>query len=518
METDVVIVGTGFAGLGQAIRLRQEGIDSFVVLERAGDVGGTWRDNTYPGAACDVPSHLYSFSFAPNPEWSRSFSAQDEILAYLRDCADRLGVRPHLRFGHEVTGARWCADEGRWHVETTGGNYRARVLVSATGALSDPCLPGLPGLDRFAGTTFHSARWDHDHDLTGRRVAVIGTGASAIQFVPQIQPKVENLTLFQRTPPWVLPRWDRPFRGWERWLFRNLPLTQRLARAGIYWGREGYVLGFAFDPRVMRAAERFARRHLHHQVPGTELRAKLTPDYTIGCKRVLISNDYYPSLTQPNVDVVTDPIGEIRPAGVMTAGGEMHPVDTIIFGTGFRVTDIPAAARICGRDGTSLAEHWHGGMEAHKGTSVAGFPNLFLLVGPNTGLGHSSQVFMIESQLAYVTDAVRCVLGAGAAATVEVRPEAQAAWNDDIQAAMGRTVWTTGGCRSWYLDEQGRNTTLWPDFTWRFRRHTRRFDPGAYVLSVDGDRPRHVGAVNGAHVRVAPGLGEGVLEGPRVLG
>jgi cation diffusion facilitator CzcD-associated flavoprotein CzcO len=383
-----------------------------------------------------------------------------------------------------VLEARWNEEDSRWQVATSGDRFRAQVLISATGALSDPSVPGLPGLDCFEGTAFHSAGWDHDHDLAGERVAVIGTGASAIQFVPQIQPRVGRLHLFQRTPPWVLPRWDRAFTGPERWLFRHVPLTQRLARTGIYWGREAYVFGFAVDPRLMGAAERLARRHLERQVPDPELRAKLTPGYTIGCKRVLISNDYYPSLSRPNVEVVCEGVAEIRPRSIVTTGGAEHPVDTIIFGTGFHVTDIPAAAHIVGRGGVTLREHWRDGMAAHRGATVAGFPNLFLLVGPNTGLGHTSQVFMIESQIAYVLDALRHLEGLGGdASELEVRPEALARWNDDIQAAMRSTVWTSGGCRSWYLDEHGRNTTLWPGFTWRFRRETAQFDPSAYRFS-----------------------------------
>ena len=487
-SVQVVIVGSGFAGLGMAARLKQMGIDDFVVLERAAEVGGTWRDNTYPGAACDVPSHLYSFSFAPNPDWSSSFSPQPEIQDYLERCATGFGVRPHIRFGAEVRHARWDDAVQRWHVETSAPGIRgvpekevlqARYLVSATGALSDPSLPDLPGLETFAGTAFHSARWRHDHDLTGERVAVIGTGASAIQFVPRIQPRVGQLSVFQRTPPWIIPRWDRRFTRPERWMYRHLPFTQRLARTGIYWGREMYVFGFAFDPRLMGAAELVARAHLRRQVPDPELRARLTPDYTIGCKRILISNDYLPALSQPNVDLVTSGIAEVRERSIVTADGTERPVDTIIFGTGFHVTDMPVASRITGRGGVLLADHWRDGAHAHRGTTTGGFPNLFMLVGPNTGLGHTSQVFMIESQINYVADALRQA-GARGAATVEVRPEAEAAWNTQVQRDMEGTVWTTGRCASWYLDDSGRNTTLWPSFTFRFRRETRRFDPAAY--------------------------------------
>jgi cation diffusion facilitator CzcD-associated flavoprotein CzcO len=487
VRTRVLIVGTGFAGLGMAIRLKQAGITDFTVLERAGEVGGTWRDNTYPGAACDVPSHLYSFSFAPNPDWSRSFSPQGEIQDYLRRTAADFGVRPHIRFHHEVLGAAWDGSEQRWRVRTNEGDFEAAVLISATGALSDPAIPALPGLDSFEGTVFHSARWRHDHDLTGERVAVVGTGASAIQFVPQIQPEVAHLTVFQRTPPWILPRMDRAFCGAERWAFRHLPALQRALRAGIYWGREQMVAGFVVAPNLMRVAERLARSHLERSVPDPALRAKLTPDYRIGCKRILISNDYLPALAQPNVDVVASGVAEIRPRSVVAADGTEREVDTIIFGTGFHVTDIPVAERIVGRHGISLRDRWADGMKAYKGTAVAGFPNLFLLVGPNTGLGHSSQVFMIESQIAYALDAVRHIDRTGA--VVEVRADAETAWDAGVQRAMGRTVWTTGGCASWYLDARGRNTTLWPGPTWRFRRHTARFDADAYRVIEPAPRP-----------------------------
>ena len=349
-----------------------------------------------------------------------------------------------------------------------------------TGPLSEPSIPALPGLERFEGTTFHSATWDHDHDLDGERVAVIGTGASAIQFVPQIQPRVGRLHLFQRTAPWIMPRPDRPLKGWERRLYRAVPAAQLLMRAGIYWARESFVLGFR-HPRAMRWAQRLALRHLHHQVRDPELRRKLTPSYRMGCKRVLISNDYLPALGRENVEVVTDAIREVRERSIVGADGSEREVDTIIFGTGFHVTDMPAAERVRGRDGRTLAEMWDGSPQAHLGTTVAGFPNLFFLVGPNTGLGHNSIVFMIESQCNYVLDALRLMEAEGAA-ELDVRPEAQAAYNARLQERMRGTVWTSGGCASWYLDARGRNTTLWPTFTWPFRERTRRLDPAQYEL------------------------------------
>jgi cation diffusion facilitator CzcD-associated flavoprotein CzcO len=479
-DVRVAVVGSGFSGLGMAIRLRHAGIEDFVVLERADDIGGTWRDNSYPGCACDVPSHLYSFSFAPNPDWTSTFSSQPEIWAYLRACAERYGVMGHVRFDHEVRDAAWDDDAQRWRIETSQGSLTAQVLVLGTGPLTEPAIPDLPGLDSFEGTTFHSATWDHDHDLAGARVAVVGTGASAIQFVPKVQRRADRLHVFQRTAPWIMPRPDRPLKAWERRLYRVLPAAQLLMRAGIYWGRESFVFGFR-HPRVMRLAERLARRHLRHQVRDPELRRKLTPTYRMGCKRVLISNDYLPALARPNVELVTDAIAEVRARSIVTADSVEREVDTIIFGTGFHVTDLPAAERIRGRDGLSLAEHWQGSPQAHMGSMVAGYPNLFFLVGPNTGLGHNSIVFMIESQCNYVLSALELMEGHGAA-ELDVRPEAQAAYNAALQERMRGTVWTAGGCASWYLDATGRNTTLWPSFTWPFRERTRRLDPAQYEL------------------------------------
>jgi cation diffusion facilitator CzcD-associated flavoprotein CzcO len=475
----VAIIGTGFAGLGMAIRLKQAGIEDFVVLERADDVGGTWRDNTYPGCQCDVPSHLYSFSFAPNPEWSRTFSRQEEIWDYLRECAERFGINPHVRFDHEVLEAAWDDESSRWCLQTPHGELTADVVVSGTGALSEPSIPSVPGLEDFEGAAFHSARWDHDFDLEGKRVAVVGTGASAIQFVPRIQPEVESLHLFQRTPPWVLPHSDRPITDRERGAFRRLPLLQRLTRSAIYWARETFVLNFV-NQRVAKLPERIGRRHLRRQVPDPELRRKLTPSYTFGCKRALISNDYYPALAEPNVEVVTDGIAEVRPHSIVGADGTEREVDAIIFGTGFRVHDMPVIERVRGRDGLTLAERWRDSMQAYVGTTIAGFPNFFMLLGPNTGLGHTSVVVMVEAQIAYVLDALHAMDQRGWQ-SIEVREDALLAYNQRIQEGLRGTVWNDGGCASWYLDGSGRNSTLWPSFTWRFRDRTRRFDPAPYV-------------------------------------
>ena len=479
----IAVLGAGFSGLGMSIRLKRAGIDDFVVLERAEQVGGTWHYNTYPGCQCDVPSHLYSFSFALNPDWSRTYSTQPEIWKYLRDCADRYGVPPHIRFGHEVLSAAWDEEGKVWQLETSRGRFTAEFLVAAPGGLSEPRIPSIPGLDSFEGAAFHSADWDHGHDLRGKRVAVVGTGASAIQIVPKIQPQVERLHVFQRTPAWVLRHTDRPVTRLEQRLFRAFPALQRLVRAGIYWSREALVLGMAQNPRRLRPLQRLARMHLRRQVPDRELREKLTPSFTIGCKRILLSNDYYPALTRPNVEVVTEGIREVRGSSVVSEDGAEREVDTIVFGTGFHVSDFPFAERVVGREEQVLGDVWAGSPEAYLGTTVSGFPNMFLLTGPNTGLGHNSIVYMIESQIDYVMDCLREVEQRGID-TVEVREDAQAAFNAEVQARMPGTVWNSGGCASWYLDANGRNSTIWPDFTWRFRQQTRRFDAEKYVLGT----------------------------------
>jgi cation diffusion facilitator CzcD-associated flavoprotein CzcO len=481
-HVDIAVVGTGFSGLGMAVKLREAGFSDFVLLERADELGGTWRDNHYPGCCCDVPSHVYSFSFALNPKWTRGFAPQSEIREYLNDVADDYGIRPFIRFGHEVTAAHWDEQAKRWTVETDGGTLTARVLVSGAGALSDPLIPDIPGRDSFQGAQFHSADWDHDHDLRGERVACIGTGASAIQFVPAIQPDVAQLHLFQRTPPWIMPRWDHEITGLEHKLLR-IPFAPKLVRGVLYWGLETRVVGFR-RPRIMKWAAGFAKWHLKRQVPDPELRRKLMPDYTMGCKRILISDDYYPALSQPNVEVVTGGVKEIRERSVVLEDGSEREVDTIIWGTGFRVIDQPIASRIRGRDGTTLGDHWRReGMSAYKGTAVAGFPNLFFLLGPNTGLGHNSMVFMIESQIAYVVECLK-TLRARQAGAAEVKPAVQEAYNRELQERLEGTVWTASHCKSWYLDDSGRNTTLWPSFSYAFRRETRTFDADEYELAA----------------------------------
>ena len=481
----VAIVGAGFSGLGMAIRLKRQGDDDFVILERGTDVGGTWRDNTYPGCACDVPSHLYSFSFAPNPNWSHAYSPQPEIFAYLRDCVERFGLGPHIRWNTEVTDMTWDAQAQRWRIATSQGPLTASVLVLGAGPLSEPSFPAIPGLDSFEGAVFHSARWDHSHDLTGERVAVIGTGASAIQFVPRIQASVGRLTLFQRTPPWIIPRQDREIPGWRRDIYRTLPLARGLTRGMIYWQREFSALGMVYQPAILQRAERLVLRFLENQVADPVLRSKLTPNYRMGCKRILLSDDFYPALTQPNVEVVTERIREIHSTSIITDDGAERDVDTIILATGFHVADVPIAKRICGRDGRRLSEVWRDGSQAYLGSTVSGFPNLFFLIGPNTGLGHTSMIFMIEAQINYTLDALHYMRRHGIE-TLDVRPSVMKSFNELLQRRMRKTVWTSG-CGSWYLDARGRNTTLWPGFTWEFWLRARRFDPSGYHHAIASD-------------------------------
>jgi cation diffusion facilitator CzcD-associated flavoprotein CzcO len=491
----VAIIGSGFSGLAMAVELKRAGREDFVILERAGDVAGTWRDNTYPGCACDVPSHLYSFGFAPNPDWSSTFSPQPEIYAYIRRVAEEQGLMPHVCFGIEVEQADWDDDAQSWRLQTSGGEMTAGAIASAAGPLSEPAIPDIPGLRDFKGTIFHSATWDHDHDLSGERVAVIGTGASAIQFVPQIQPKVAQLHLFQRTPPWIMPRPDRPITKLERFVYRRFPAAQIAMRNGIYWGRELFAIPMLHH-RLAKIIKRAGLHHLHRQVKDPELRAKLTPDYEPGCKRILVSNDYFPSLTKVNVEVVTDEIVEIREGSVIDANGFEREVDTIILGTGFHVTDLPIAERVRGRDGRTLAEHWDGTLEALRGTSVAGFPNLFFVLGPNTGLGHTSVVLMAEAQAGYIRQALEHMERAGVGA-IEPRQEAQDAWNAQIQRKSAGTVWLNGGCQSWYIDRNGRNSTLWPDHTFKFFSAMKQFRASEYQVlpaSVPAEAPVEVPA------------------------
>ena len=495
-DHEVVVVGSGFAGLGMAVRLKQAGETSFVVLEQDDALGGTWTVNTYPGCACDVQSHLYSFSFAPNPDWSRMFAPQAEIRAYLERVADDFGVREHVRLGRRMTRADFDEATGLWRVEVNDGAevLTARVLVPALGALSRPAYPKADGIETFTGRAFHSADWDHDYDFAGKRVAVVGTGASAIQFVPQLVRQGARVDLYQRTAPWILPKPDRRVTSFEQRLFRAVPALQRAYRSLIYWRLEARAAGFTKRPIGLKLAENVARWHIRRQIPDPALRAEVTPDYALGCKRILISNDYYPALASDRVELHTGGIARVTERGIVGADGVERPADVIVFGTGFRPTDLLTPLSIHGRGGRDLNDAWRDGVEAHLGSTVAGFPNLFLLVGPNTGLAHSSMVYMIESQVQYVMDALR-VMRERELKAVDVRPEALAASNAALQEQLEGAVWSQGGCQSWYLDAHGRNRTLWPGQTFAFRRATQRFDTEHYELEpATAPAPATVGA------------------------
>jgi cation diffusion facilitator CzcD-associated flavoprotein CzcO len=471
-----LIIGAGFAGIGAAIALLRAGHTDLAVLDRADDVGGTWRDNTYPGCRCDVQSNLYSYSFAPKPDWSETYPSQPELWDYLRKVAARHHLGRYLKFGHEVTEAHWD-DSRTWRVSTSKGEFAARYLIAGVGALAEPALPDIPGIESFAGTIMHSARWDHGWRPAGRRVAVIGTGASAIQIVPAIQPEVEHLTVFQRTAAFVVPHNNKPVKARTKALYLLVPPTQRASRALIYWMREFLAIGFVKNPRILKRAEVVWRRHMEAAVTDPVMRAQLTPDYDMGCKRVLPSNDFYPAVAKPNVSLVTEKIIEFRPDAVVTADGTAHPVDTVILATGFHVTDNPMFGKVHGTGGRTLADAFG---ETYLGTVLPGFPNYFQLTGANTGLGHSSMVFMIECQLRYITDAVATIEARGGG-PCEVRRDVALAYNAELQRKLPRTVWGSG-CSSWYLDSQGRNLTLWPGFTFDFRRRTRQFSPSDFSI------------------------------------
>ena len=477
---DILIVGTGFSGLCMAIKLQAQDTRNFLILDEATEVGGTWRDNHYPGCACDIPSHLYSLSFAPKPDWSRMYPSQQEIFGYMRAVADRYNLRPNIRFGAKIAAARWDDTRSLWSVRAEDGRlFEGRVLACGMGGLHVPLIPDYPGSKIFAGPQFHSAAWRHDVDLTGKRVAVIGTGASAIQFVPEVAKVAAKLHVFQRTPPWILPRPDYAFS--EKQLRRlKHPLLRRLFRTWIYLLQEMRAPAFLGNQSLAKAGQKMAMQHIASQIKNPALRQKVMPDYVMGCKRVLLSNDYYPALAQPNVDVVTHPIAEILPDAVITEDGKTREIDVIIYGTGFHTTDALSNLDITGCHGLTLAEAFADGMHAYNGVTVPGFPNLFLMMGPNTGLGHNSMVVMIESQVRYIVSVIRLMRRRGWRAAM-VQPAVEEAYNTWLQRRLSHTVWQTGGCKSWYQDRNGKNTTLWPGLTLEYVWRTRRARGRDYV-------------------------------------
>lgn len=481
LDAEVIIVGTGFGGQCIAIKLMQAGFNSVLLLERSTSVGGTWRDNDYPGAACDIASHLYSFSFDLNPDWSRIYPAQQEINAYLQGTATRHGLLPLIQFDTLVHEAAFSAQTRTWTIHTNQGVLRARYFILATGGLSEPLVPHLPGLENFQGKTFHSATWDHAYALKGKRVAVIGTGASAIQFVPRIGDVVAQMKVFQRTPPWIVPRNDRPYSKWMRAVFRWLPGAMRLNRWRIHWINELSALGTVVDPKYMKWGVEIAQKHLHAQVADPALRKALTPDYVMGCKRILISDDWYPALQRPNTELITVGIEKVGADAITTTDGRAHQVDAIIFGTGFQATENLGKLKIAGRGGQLLNDAWRHGAEAYLGAAVAGFPNLFLITGPNTGLGHNSMVFIIEANANHIVGALE-EARKRRATLVEVKREVQVLYNAELQERLKSSVWTTG-CQSWYQDKRsGKVTTLWPGFSTQYWARARYFNADRYSL------------------------------------
>lgn len=473
----VCIVGGGFSGLAAAIELRRAGITDLVILERAGSVGGAWRDNTYPGCACDVKSRLYELRTAPWPDWSRAYSGQEEIRTYLERVVEIFGLEPYLRMETELLGAQWDNEGLMWRVETSRGDLVADVLISACGGLTEPLVPDIPGAESFRGKMMHTARWDHDVDLAGKRVAVIGTGASAIQVIPALAPDVEQLIVCQRTPAWVMPRNDHAVSDRQRRLFERIPVWQTLRREAVSWANEAQLLSFTKQGVFRSIGERVARRHLRDQVADPKLRTRLTPDYAMGCKRILISDDYYPALTRHNVTLAPG-LRSITPTGVVTDDGVEHPVDVIVWATGFAVLEPPLADRVAGRDGRMLAEVLEStDYAAYRGTAMHGFPNMYILQGPNTGLGHSSVVLMSEAQINHLIPAVT------SGQVLEVSEDAQREYVESLDQRMSTTVWQQGGCRSWYQNAKGRNIALWPGSTHGFARMMRQFDPRAYRIS-----------------------------------
>ncbi|MGH8861170.1 MAG: flavin-containing monooxygenase [Jatrophihabitantaceae bacterium] len=481
----VVVIGAGFGGIGMSIKLARAGVPH-VVLERRQDVGGTWLANTYPGCRCDVPSHLYSFSFAPNPDWSNSYSPQPEIWRYLRRVAEQHGVIDRTRFGCEVRSGSWDGRARRWVLETSVGEMTADVVVAANGPLSEPSVPHFEGSADFRGQIVHSAQWDHSTDLAGKRVAVIGTGASAVQIVPAVQKQAAELFVFQRTPAWIMPHRGRDISDTERRLYRMLPAVQRVVRGYHYWLNELLLVPpLAKYPARTKGIRKLALKHLHTQVSDPALRHRLTPDFLPGCKRLTPSNDYLPAIAASNTTLVTDGIARFTPDGIRTADATVHEVDVVILATGFKVTDPSIGDRMRGRTGRTMREVWDAkaGMRCYNGTTTAEFPNMYILAGPNTGIGHTSLIYMIEAQIGYVMRALQVMAERGIAA-LDVRPDVEAAWDEQVQRKLSRSVWNTGGCASWYLDGHGRNPTIWPDYTFAFARRLARFDLESYYQEV----------------------------------
>lgn len=482
-QYEQIIVGAGFSGLCMGIKLKEAGMNDFVILERNAHLGGTWYDNSYPGAACDVESHLYSYSFEPKTDWSRNFGPQGEILQYMEHCADKYQLTPHIKLNTTITKAVYDETNGIWTVTAANGDsYSARSLVTCSGGLSEPAFPDIKGIETYKGEIFHSARWDKKYELDNKTVAVVGTGASAIQIVPAIVSKVKKLELYQRTAPWILPKKDGDISGWRKSLYQHLPFMRKLYRSRLYWRNELMAIGFVVNPGVMKLGGKIVIRHLNKSIQNEELRKKLTPQFVLGCKRILLSNEYYPALEKPNVDVITDGIREINATGLVTKDGKQHNVDAIILATGFQAAEGVLRYDMKGKGGIDLNDAWRDGAEAYLGTSIAGFPNMYIVVGPNTGLGHSSMLLMIEAQVGYIMQALKTLKAKGAK-SADVKKEVEKEYNQEIQEKLAKTVWQSGKCVSWYQTKSGKNVTLWPGFTFTFMKRTKHFEPEKYEWS-----------------------------------
>ena len=484
----VAVVGGGFGGVAALTMLRRAGHEEVTVFERSERVGGVWDANTYPGAACDIPSHLYELSFAPNPRWSRRYAPQAEIQAYLEEVARRHGVLERVRTGVEVQSARWDEERGSWELETSAGPHTADVLITACGQLSVPKIPPLPGLESFAGPVFHTARWRHDIDLAGKRVAVVGTGCSAIQVVPAIQPIVERVDVYQRSPGWTIPKMDFAYPESVRRLFERLPVLQRLERTALFSFTEVGAAAMTRHRRLLPLLRAVGRRQITKAIADPQLQEKVTPTDEIGCKRIMLTDDWYPTLTEPNVDLVTDRIAEVTPRGIRDAAGVERQADVLVLGTGFATHDFVAPMEISGRDGRTLAAEWGEVPRAYLGLSVPAFPNMFLLYGPNTNGGTGSVIYTIEAGVQHVISALAELDRAGAD-QIEVRREAAARFDRELRTALADTVWHSG-CSNWYVDENGNDPSQWPWLYSTYRRRTRRLEPGAYRLSTAAERER----------------------------
>ncbi|MDI9894370.1 NAD(P)/FAD-dependent oxidoreductase [Rhodococcus sp. IEGM 1381] len=478
---DAVIVGAGFAGIGTAIRLRNSGIENFAILERGSAVGGTWRDNTYPGAACDIPSRLYSYSFAPNPNWSHTYSGSGEILDYIHTMVGEFDIESRIRFGHNVVDITWNEAAGHWHLSIDGcADVRARTVVMASGPLANASLPNIRGIDTYEGHKIHSARWDHDYDFEGKKVAVVGTGASAVQIVPELVKIADTVKVFQRTPGWTLPRINRKVQAGTKRRYARYPQTQTLARSLWFWGHESVALGVVWKTPLTRIVELVGRAHLRQQVRDPWLRRQLTPRFRAGCKRLLMTSDYYPALQKPNCTLVTWPIATFSPKGIRTVEGVEHQFDAIVFATGFDVSNTGTPIPITGRDSRVLADEWSAGAKAYKSIAVSGYPNMYFTFGPNSGPGHSSALVYMEAQIDYIVEAISLVLD-GDLHSADVRQDVQDAYNADMQRKLTKTTWNSG-CSSWYLTEDGFNATMFPGFATQYVNQLTGVEQGDFTM------------------------------------